>query len=440
MEDEPKKIGVGIIGFGTVGQGVAALLTDNTSPALAKTGVQLQLLRICDVDLARPRDVSVDQSLLTSRLEDILEDKNISVGVELIGGTDIARTVVERLLKAGKHVVTANKALLASHGADLFELAGSVGRQIRFEASCAGGIPLIGALENGLVANRIDGLKGIVNGTCNYILTCMYQKQESFSVALDQAQKAGYAEADPALDINGMDSAHKLAILATLAFGTKVSLDDIYVEGIDKVDQADLVFASELGYVMKLLAIAEARDQGISLRVHPAFLPRGSLLAQVNGAFNAVSVYGHAAGETLYYGMGAGRMPTASAIVADLVVLARSPNQQCSQTLSKWTARELPIMPIEDIESRYYIRVTALDMPGVMAKISGVLGDKNISLSAILQHESEPAKPVPVVIMTHLAREGSVRQALDQIGQLEVVSEPPVCIRVVEESGSTQQR
>ena len=434
MKEETKKIGVGLIGLGTVGQGVATLLANGTAPVSDKTGVELQLVRICDVDLARARDVAVDSALLTSRLEDILEDKTIAVGVELIGGVDAARTVVEKLLKAGKHVVTANKALLASHGAELFELAGSVGRQIRFEASCAGGIPLIGALENGLVANRIDGIKGIVNGTCNYILTSMYQKQESFACALAQAQKAGYAEADPTLDINGMDSAHKLAILATLAFGAQVSLDNIYVEGIDKVDQTDLAFASELGYVMKLLAIGEARDEGISLRVHPAFLPRGSLLAQVSGAFNAVSVYGHATGETLYYGMGAGRMPTASAVVADLVTLARSPDRQCCQSLSKWTRRELPIMPIEDIESRYYIRVTALDMPGVMAKISGVLGSKNISLSAILQHESEPAKPVPVVIMTHLAREGSLRQALAEIGQLDVVSEPPVCIRVVEES------
>ena len=434
MKDEPKKIGVGLVGFGTIGQGVAALLTDGTNPASAKTGVELRLVRICDVDLARPRDVAVSPALLTSRLEDILEDKSISVAVEMIGGIDAARTVVKKLLKAGKHVVTANKALLASHGAELFELASSLGRQIRFEASCAGGIPLIGAIENGLVANKINGLKGIVNGTCNYILTCMYHKQESFSSALAQAQKAGYAEADPSLDINGMDSAHKLAVLATLAFGTQVRLDDIYVEGIDKVDQTELGFASELGYVMKLLAIGEARAEGISLRVHPAFLPRGSLLAQVSGAFNAVSVYGHATGETLYYGLGAGRMPTASAVVADLVALARSPDQQRSQSLSKWTRRELPIMPIEDIESRYYIRVTALDMPGVMAKISGVLGSKNISLSAILQHESEPAKPVPVVIMTHLAREGSVRQALEEIGQLEVVSEPPVCIRVAEEN------
>ena len=434
MRDESKRMGVGLVGFGTVGQGVATLLRDSTSPVSAKTGVELQLVRICDVDLARPRDVSVEASLLSSRLEDILEDKSISVGVELIGGTGAARTVVEKLLKAGKHVVTANKALLASHGAELFELANSAGRQIRFEASCAGGIPLIGALENGLIANRIEGLKGIVNGTCNYILSCMYEKQESFSSALGQAQEAGYAEVDPSLDINGMDSAHKLAILATLAFGTQVRLDDIYVEGIDRINQIDLAFAAELGYVMKLLAIGEARAEGISLRVHPAFLAKGSLLGQVSGAFNAVSVYGHATGETLYYGMGAGRLPTASAVVADLVALARSPNQQRCQSLSKWTRRELPIMPIEDIECRYYIRVTALDKPGVMAKISGVLGDRNISLSAILQHESEPDKPVPVVIMTHLAREGSVRQALVEIGQLDVVSEPPVCIRVVEEN------
>ena len=434
MGNECKRIGVGLVGLGTVGQGVAELLTDSESPIKAKTGVQLELVKVCDVDLDRPRDVAIDKELLTSRLEDILEDESIDVGIELIGGIGTAKTVVEKLLRAGKHVVTANKALLASHGAELFELAGSLGRQIRFEASCAGGIPLVGALENGLVANRIHGLKGIVNGTCNYILSCMHQKNESFACALAQAQEAGYAEADPTLDINGMDSAHKLAILAGLAFGTKVKMDDIHVEGIDKVSQIDLSFAEELGYVMKLLAIGQVQEAGVSLRVHPGFLPKGSLLAQVSGAFNAVSVYGHATGETLYYGMGAGRGPTASAVVGDLVELARNPNGQRSEALSKWTRRELPMVPIEDISSRYYIRVTALDVPGVMANISGVLGEKDISLSSILQHESEPAKPVPVVIMTHLAKEGSVREALAKIGELDEVSEPPVCIRVVEEN------
>ncbi len=432
MKNEPKKIGVALVGFGTIGQGVAALLNDEGTPATAKTGLHLRLARICDTDLDRPRDVAVDSAVLTNRLEDILEDEDISIAIELIGGVDVARTVVEKLLRAGKHVVTANKALLAHHGAELMKLAQSVGKQIRFEASCAGGIPLIGALEDGLVANRINGLKGIVNGTCNYILTSMTDRQESFSSALAQAQQAGYAEADPTLDINGMDSAHKLAILAMLAFGTQVSLDDIYVEGIDRIEQMDLIFAAELGYVIKLLAIGEVHPEGISLRVHPTFLPRGSLLAQVGGAYNAVSVYGHAAGETLYYGLGAGRMPTASAVVSDVIALARQP--QSSRSLRQWTQRNLPIVPVEDIESRYYIRITALDKPGGMAKVSAVLGDKQISLSAILQHESEPAKPVPVIIMTHLAREGSIRQALAQIAKLDVVCEPPTCIRVAEES------
>ncbi len=427
------KIGVGLIGFGTVGQGVARLLNDPESPATAKTGIQVDLVRICDVDLDRPREVAVDEALLTSRLEDILEDEDISIGIELIGGVGVARTVVEKLLRAGKDVVTANKALLAHHGAELLKLAQSLGKQIRFEASCAGGIPLIGALENGLVANRINGLKGIVNGTCNYILTSMTEKQESFSNALAQAQQAGYAEADPTLDINGMDSAHKLAILGRLAFGTQVDLDDIYVEGIDGIEQTDLAFAAELGYVMKLLAIGEVHSAGLSLRVHPTFLPRSSLLAQVGGAYNAVSVYGHATGETLYYGLGAGQMPTASAVVSDVLAICRDAKSPRCRSLSQWTERKLPIVPVEDIESRYYIRITALDEPGVMAKVSGVLGSKNISLSALLQHESEPAKPVPVIIMTHMAREGSVREALAQIAELDVVSETPVCIRVAEE-------
>ena len=422
-----------MIGFGTVGQGVAALLTDSNSPITAKNGLTLKLRRVCDVDLSRPRDIDIPPALMTDRLEDILQDPDITLAIELVGGTDAARVIVRKLLKAGKHVVTANKALLATHGDELFQLAGDLRRQIRFEASCAGGIPIIGAIQNGLVANRINAIKGILNGTCNYILTRMYRNNQSFASALADAQQAGYAEADPTLDINGMDSAHKLAILASLAFGTRVKLDDIYVQGIDNIDRIDLTLGEELGYVMKLLAIAEASPQGISLRVHPAFLPSKSLLAQVSGAYNAISVYGHATGETLYYGMGAGSMPTASAVVSDLVALAMASDQHQPRLLSQWTARQLPMMSIGEIQSRYYIRVTALDKPGVMAKISGVLGAKNISLSAILQHESEPEMPVPVVIMTHQANEGSLRQALAEISKLEVVSEPPVCIRVVEE-------
>ena len=412
---------------------MAALLTDSNSPITAKNGLTLKLRRVCDVDLSRPRDIDIPPALMTDRLEDILQDPDITLAIELVGGTDAARVIVRKLLKAGKHVVTANKALLATHGDELFQLAGDLRRQIRFEASCAGGIPIIGAIQNGLVANRINAIKGILNGTCNYILTRMYRNNQSFASALADAQQAGYAEADPTLDINGMDSAHKLAILASLAFGTRVKLDDIYVQGIDNIDRIDLTLGEELGYVMKLLAIAEASPQGISLRVHPAFLPSKSLLAQVSGAYNAISVYGHATGETLYYGMGAGSMPTASAVVSDLVALAMASDQHQPRLLSQWTARQLPMMSIGEIQSRYYIRVTALDKPGVMAKISGVLGAKNISLSAILQHESEPEMPVPVVIMTHQANEGSLRQALAEISKLEVVSEPPVCIRVVEE-------
>ena len=412
---------------------MAALLTDSNSPITAKNGLTLKLRRVCDVDLSRPRDIDIPPALMTDRLEDILQDPDITLAIELVGGTDAARVIVRKLLKAGKHVVTANKALLATHGDELFQLAGDLRRQIRFEASCAGGIPIIGAIQNGLVANRINAIKGILNGTCNYILTRMYRNNQSFASALADAQQAGYAEADPTLDINGMDSAHKLAILASLAFGTRVKLDDIYVQGIDNIDRIDLTLGEELGYVMKLLAIAEASPQGISLRVHPAFLPSKSLLAQVSGAYNAISVYGHATGETLHYGMGAGSMPTASAVVSDLVALAMASDQHQPRLLSQWTARQLPMMSIGEIQSRYYIRVTALDKPGVMAKISGVLGAKNISLSAILQHESEPEMPVPVVIMTHQANEGSLRQALAEISKLEVVSEPPVCIRVVEE-------
>ena len=342
-------------------------------------------------------------------------------------------------MRAGKDVVTPNKALLALHGKEVYAAARSAGRCVAFEASCAGGIPLIRALCHGLIANRIDTLCGIVNGTCNYILTEMLARGKTYREALEEAQQHGYAEADPTVDVDGTDSAHKLAILASLAFGADVDVHRIHVEGIDRLDLTDLRAGDELGYVCKLLAIGRREEGGLSLRVHPAFLRRDHPLGNVAGPFNAVSVYGDNVGHTLYYGRGAGAMPTASAIVADLVDVALGSAGRAFAQLPIFADRTTPPVyrPMEAIESRYYLRFMVYDRPGIMARLTRVFGDKQISLSAIVQHEAADDSAdnvVPVVVMTHLAREGSVREALHEISRYhDVVTQEPVWIRVVEE-------
>ncbi|MFQ6049209.1 MAG: homoserine dehydrogenase, partial [Phycisphaerae bacterium] len=355
------------------------------------------------------------------------------------GGTTAARQVVTRSLQAGKDVVTANKALLATCGPELFSLARRHGRCIAFEASCGGGIPLVESIRRGLVANRIDAIYGIVNGTCNYILTEMLEKSKTYQQALREAQQQGLAEADASLDVSGLDSAHKLAILAWLAFGVEVELERIAVEGIEGLELTDLHAGAELGYVCKLLAIGQRDAEGISLRVGPAFIRRSHPLASVAGPFNAVSVYGHATGHTLFYGRGAGRMPTASAVVADVVDVALGNARRTFQQLVLPGNRAKPprYKRLEQIRGRYYLRLMVDDRPGVMAKITRVLGDNEISLSAVVQHETGQLQTqknvVPVVVTTHMAREGDMRRALGQIRQLEVVREEPVRIGLVEE-------
>ena len=427
-----KKVKVAVIGLGTVGTGVARLLLERGDELAQKTGLQIELAHVVDTDLDRPRDVSLPRGLLHNDLEKVLADPEVSIVVELVGGTTIACDVVKRLLAAGKDVVTANKALLAERGEEIFAAARQAGRCVAFEASCAGGIPIVTALRTGLVANRIERLHGIVNGTCNYILTEMSEKATDYAQALADAQAAGFAEADPTLDVNGTDSAHKLAILAMLAFGEKVEFDAISIEGIDTVELADIRYGRELGYVMKLLAIAEATNGGISLRVHPAFVPEGSPLADVSGPFNAVSVLGDAVGHSLYYGRGAGMMPTASAVVADIIEVA-SGNGARLFAATPGLGREAPaatMCPSEELRSRYYLRLTLVDRPGVFAQVAKVLGDHGISISAVLQHESESSDAVPVVFMTARARQGDMRPALRQIEQLECSRGTPVCVQV----------
>jgi homoserine dehydrogenase len=364
-----------------------------------------------------------------------IDDPASNIIVELIGGTSIAGTFIERALKLGKPVVTANKSLLALRGPELFALARQHNTAIAFEASCGGGIPIIESLLHGLIANEIHALLGIVNGTCNFILTQMTQKGWSYQQALSEAQKLGFAEANPTLDVSGRDSAQKLAILAGLAFNTRIAESDIHVEGIDKLEAIDIAFAQELGYVIKLLAIAERVDGQVSLRVHPTLVHTDDLLADVSGSFNAISVYGHALGHALFYGRGAGRTPTASAIVADLVGLAMGTTSETFKRLKIFPDQTPPVkaLPFEQLTSRYYIRLAAKDEPGVMANVTAALGKHGISLSAVLQRESNGGPHVPVVVTTHIAREGAVREAIKQIDSLQTIEPPTVCLRIIDQ-------
>jgi len=431
-----KHVRVGLVGFGTVGTGVAKLICEEGDAIAAKTGVRLELGCVVDVDTQTPRPVQLPDGILTNDLRRLLDDRSITVGIELVGGTGIAQEIQLQMLRAGKDVVTANKALLALHGSELYRVAHENGRCIAFEASCAGGIPIIGAIRTGLAANTLTGMYGIVNGTCNYILSSMSTKDEAFAAALAKAQKRGYAEADPTLDISGGDSAHKLAILASIAFGYEISLDDIYVQGLDGIAREDIRYGREMGYCLKLLAIGLRNPQGkISLRVHPSFIAADSWLARVDSSFNAISIFGNAVGETFYYGRGAGMMPTASAVVADVLDVALGNSRTIFESLRLRPHEEIqPLLEqIDDCVSRFYVRVMAKDRPGVVARYAKILGDHQISISGVLQHEGTgPSNTVPVVITTHATQEKNMRESLAELTQTDVISGKPVCIRVVD--------
>lgn len=433
---EETKLRVGLIGFGTVGTGVAKLILEEADAIAARTGVRLELACVIDKDTTSPRRVSLPQGLLSDNLDRLLNDLTIDVGVELVGGTTAAREIHHRLLQAGKHIVTANKALLAEHGEELYTAAVQANRCIGFEASCCGGIPIILALRTGLAANRILGLYGIFNGTCNYILSKMTQSGADFKTVLAEAQARGYAEADPTLDINGTDTAHKLAILAALAFERRIAMTDIYVEGIERIEIEDIRNAREMGYVIKLLAIGEQNGDGsLSLRVHPSLIHEDTPLAAVSGPFNAVSIHGHAVGRTMFYGRGAGMMATASAVVADLIEIGLGSTQRLFRSIPMISGKQknIPIKPIDDIECRFYIRLMAKDEPGVVAKYGRILANHKISIRGAIQHEGRgPDNTVPVVITTHPTLERNMFNALDELGCLKVISGRPVCIRIVD--------
>ncbi len=439
MPDSPdpradhRTVGVALLGCGIVGGGVADLLLDDGELLRRRTGIRFDLRHVVVRDPARG-DRRAGLPLSTDAMAAIA-DPTVDIVVELIGGTGVAAEVVAAALRAGKPVVTANKSLLSVRGPELFALARQHRVPIAFEASCGGGIPIVHALVHGLVANRIDALVGIVNGTCNFILTQMTQHGMPYPEALAGAQAAGFAEADPTMDVSGRDAAQKLAVLAGLAFNARVLESDISVEGIDTLDPVDIRLAGELGYVIKLLAIGERVGEQLALRVHPTLVHTGNVLADVSGGFNAVSVYGHAVGHTLFYGRGAGRRPTASAVVADLVDVALGTAALAARQMNVFPDRaERPaILPTADLSGRYYLRLTVRDEPGVLAQITAMLGHQRISLSAVLQHEANTdGQPVVVVITTHKAREGSLRAALAQINALPGMAGPAVCLRIVD--------
>ncbi len=428
-----KTIGIALLGCGVVGGGVASILLDQQEMLRQRTGLTFELRHVVvrdgkKADRRAGLPIGADANAA-------IADPGVQIVVELIGGTSTAGEYVRAALQAGKPVVTANKALLAAAGAELFKLARSHNSCIAFEASCGGGIPIINALTHGLVANRIDALVGIVNGTCNFILTQMTKNGWTYAQALAEAQKLGYAEADPTFDVNGRDAAQKLCVLAGLAFNVSIGESDIHIEGIDRLQDQDIKLARELGYVIKLLAIAErVNGEKIALRVHPTLVHQHDVLADVSGSFNAVSVYGHAVGHALFYGRGAGRMPTASAVVADIVNVALGVTPLAFKQLNVYpdATRRANVLPIAELSSRYYLRLMARDEPGVLAQVTNILGRQKISLSAIMQHEVNRGKFVPVVITTHLAREGSVQMALKEIDGLPGIEGPAMCLRIVD--------
>ncbi len=432
MDVSMKEIGVGLLGFGTVGAGVVEGLQRNADLIARRIGVRPVLRGIADLDLERDRGVAVDRALLTRDARSVVENPDIYVVVELIGGVGIARELVSRALELGKPVVTANKKMLAEYGADLFRLAASRKAALAFEASVAGGIPIIKALREGLVANHINAVFGILNGTCNYILTRMEGEGLAFDDVLRAAQAEGYAEAEPSLDIDGHDTAHKAALLASLAYGFPVPMKALQVEGIRGLASDEIRYAAELGYRIKLLGIIKREPAGVSVRVHPTLVPVGHMLASVGGVFNAVLVRGDIVGDTLYYGRGAGRLPTASAVLADVAdVAARLARGESSGTPVLPPEGGCPaLVPVDDVACRYYMRLALLDQPGVLARVATILGRHQISIASMIQKEQRREGHVPVIVLTHDAIERNFRAALAEINTLEVIGAPAVTLRI----------
>ncbi|MBI4537168.1 MAG: homoserine dehydrogenase [candidate division NC10 bacterium] len=427
-----KIINVGILGLGTIGSGVVKVLQGHQALLDRRVGARLRIRRIAEVGTPR---IEVDPKLLTRDAREVIDDPQIDIVVELIGGTTVAKTLCLEAVNKGKHLVTANKALLAEQGLEIYQAAATKRVDLGFEASVCGAIPIIRSVREGLVANQVRSIMGIVNGTTNYILTKMTESGQAFATVLAEAQAKGYAEADPTLDVGGFDAAHKLQILGSLAYGSYIRYSDIHIEGIQKVEAVDIEFARELGCRIKLLAIAKEEQGELEVRVHPTMIPDSHLLASVGGVYNAVHIRGDSAGSLMFSGRGAGQMPTASSVVADIVEIAHNiifhrPSRASLLPTTLMADEGIRIRPIERIRGRYYLRIMAVDKPGVLSKVSGVLGEYNISIASMIQKGRAEQAAVPIVMLTHEANEGDVQKALKRINHLEVVAQDVVLFRM----------
>jgi homoserine dehydrogenase len=433
-----KPINVGLLGIGTVGGGTWTVLTRNQQEITRRAGRPIQITVVADKNLALARNVTGGACRVTDDAFSVVTDPNVDIVVELIGGYGVAKELVLKAIENGKHVVTANKALLAVHGNEIFAAAQKKGVMVAFEAAVAGGIPIIKALREGLTANRIEWIAGIINGTTNFILSEMRDKGLAFDVVLKEAQRLGYAEADPTFDIEGVDAAHKLTIMSAIAFGVPMQFDKAYIEGISNLEAEDIKYAEQLGYRIKLLGITRRADHGIELRVHPTLIPAKRLLANVEGAMNAVLVKGDAVGSTLYYGKGAGAEPTASAVIADLVDVTRmhtaDPEHRVPHLAFQPNAvADIPMLPMAEVQTSYYLRLRVVDKPGVLADITRILADQHISIDAMLQREPEEGEgETDIIILSHRCHEKAADAAIAKIESLPVVKRKVIRLRLEE--------
>ncbi len=433
-----KSINVGLLGIGTVGGGTFTVLKRNQEEIARRVGCNIVIQMVADKDIEKARHIVGSQTIVTQNAQEIVANPDIEIIIELIGGQTIAKELILQAINNGKHIVTANKALLANHGSEIFSAAQQKGVIVAFEAAVAGGIPIIKALREGLTANRIEWIAGIINGTSNYILSEMREKGLAFSTALATAQRLGYAEADPTYDIEGIDAAHKITIMAAIAFGIPVRFEKAYIEGISQLNNEDIRNAEELGYRIKLLGITKRVEKGIELRVHPTLIPIKRLIANVEGVMNAIVVKGDAVGPTLYYGAGAGAEPTASSVIADLVDVARQltvdPKHRVPYlAFPPDSLSDTPIVSMEDVQTAYYLRLQVIDKPGVLADITRILADADISISAMIQKEhAEEEDRVNIIMLTHTTQEKNINRAIDKIEKLPSMTDKVVRIRLEE--------
>ena len=432
MKAAQKSVGIGLVGIGVIGSGVAKALLNKGNTLTRRAGIPVTLQKIVEKDLSKHGSLDINIELFSPDFNDIVNNPDIDIVIELIGGEHPALEFISQAIQAGKHVVTANKELMAKHGYSLLKLAHEHNVNLRYEASVGGGIPLIAPFQQDLAANDINAIYAILNGTTNYILTRMAQDNLDFSVALKQAQELGYAEANPANDIEGLDAAYKLAIMATIAFGTEIKMQDVYYEGISRLQARDFRYAQELNYAIKLLAIAKQTGDFIEVHVHPAFISEDSLLAKVNGVYNAINVEGDLVGKLIFYGQGAGPQPTSSAIISDVIKIAQNiANNIVNNIQIVLSEQKYTIKPMSEIETKYYMRMNVEDRSGVLSQIAKILGDHAISISSVIQKESDPeTQTAEIVIMTHPAKEQAVQEALKEAEHLDVVKEISNFVRV----------